>query len=282
MKILDGKTLSEKILKQISETVQSISARPPRLDMIIVGNDFASEKYVMMKEKKAKEVGFDGAIHRLARDCTESEILQKISELNSYDLVDGFMVQLPIPGNHDSRKLIDTISVEKDVDGLTSTSLGRVFKGQEGFAPATAVGVMKLFAEYEIGIKGARVVIIGASDIIGLPLLGLMQLQGATVTIANEFTKDLSEITSQADIVVSAVGQPKLIKSKYIKLGAVVIDVGISKDPLTGKLSGDVDFEDVSNVAAYITPVPGGVGPMTVACLLENTLSAWKLKTQVS
>lgn len=282
MKILDGIRLSAKILQEISESVISSNLRPPRLDMIIVGSDFASEKYISMKERKAKEVGFDGVIHRLNEESSDSEILQKISELSNFDLVDGFMVQLPIPGTHDVGMLIDSIPVEKDVDGLTSTSLGRVFKARTGFAPATAVGIIALLEEYKINLKGTHVVIVGASDIVGIPLLGLLQLRGATVTLANEFTQNLSEVTNRADILMSAVGSPRLIKSEFVKKDAVVIDVGISKDPTTGKLIGDVDFDSVSQIASYITPVPGGVGPMTVASLMSNTLTAWKTKMRIA
>jgi methylenetetrahydrofolate dehydrogenase (NADP+)/methenyltetrahydrofolate cyclohydrolase len=280
MKILDGKRTSQKILDDISSKVERIvldGKRVPRLDLILVGEDFASVKYVQIKEQKAQELGIDCQTHHLGQDSTTEEVVNLIKTLNAFDEVDGFMVQLPLPENIDTNLVLESIDPDKDVDGLTSVNLGRLFQNDpKAIPPATPLGIVKLLDEYEIDVSGKGVVILGASNIVGVPLGAILLRRDATVTICNSRTVNIQEVAKTADILISATGVPLLVKSEFLKEDVVVVDVGSNKHPETGKLVGDVDWEDVQGIPSYITPVPGGVGPMTVASLMLNLMKCYK------
>ncbi|HNR53033.1 MAG TPA: bifunctional 5,10-methylenetetrahydrofolate dehydrogenase/5,10-methenyltetrahydrofolate cyclohydrolase [Candidatus Dojkabacteria bacterium] len=280
MEILDGKKISEEILSNISDEVERLrvqNKRIPRLDMIIVGDDYGSIKYVGMKEKTAREVGIEGQVHHLPFSSNTLDIVNLIDSLNRFDGVDGFMVQLPLPEHIDTQLVLNTIAPQKDVDGLTAINLGKLFqKDPSAIPPATPLGIMKLLDVYGIKLFGKHVVILGTSNIIGTPLAAMMLEKNATVSLCNAHTINIQEISSNADILVSATGKALLIKKDFLKPGCVVIDVGSNKHPETGKLVGDVDWEDVKGIPSYITPVPGGVGPMTISCLMLNLMSAYK------
>lgn len=267
--ILDGKALSAKILESLASKVEKLEEKP-YLVVILVGEDPASQQYVGMKEKKAVQIGMKSSIIRYPADIDEQTILDKIEELNDDKEVTGILVQLPLPQHLDSVKIIQNIYPEKDVDGITSENIGRISLGLEPYAyPCTPKGILTLLDEYNIDVSGKHVVIVGRSNIVGKPLAQMMLNKNATVTICHSRTQNLSEITKTADIVVSAVGKCKIIRKEMIKSDAVIIDVGTSK--IDGKTFGDVDFEDVFEKASFITPVPGGIGPMTIASLMENT-----------
>ncbi len=279
MKILDGKQtslkISEKIQKEIQEYIDS-EKRASKLDILLVGDDFGSQKYVEMKSKKAQELGIQCEVHRFEEDIQEKEIVRLIEELNRNDEIDGVMVQLPLPSHINEKNILEKILPSKDVDGLTSVNLGKLFKNDPtAIAPATAKGILELLKEYEIEIDGKSAVVIGRSDIVGLPTVALLQNENATVTVCHSHTKDLKEVCKRADILVVGIGKAEFIDMEYVKEGSVVIDVGTNKNE-EGKLVGDVDFESVKNIVEYITPVPGGVGPMTISCLLSNLLDAYK------
>ncbi len=280
MKILDGKLTSQKILEEISSKVERIALdgkRVPRLDLILVGDDFASVKYVQIKEKKARELGIECQTHHLEQDCTTEEVVNLVKTLNAFDDVDGFMVQLPLPDHIDTNIVLESIEPRKDVDGLTSVNLGRLFQNDpKAIPPATPLGIMKLLYEYDINVFGKRVVILGASNIVGVPLGAILLRRDATVTICNSKTQNIQEVAKTADILISATGVPLLVKSEFLKEGVVVIDVGSNKHPETGKLVGDIDWEDIQGIPSYITPVPGGVGPMTVASLMLNLMHCYE------
>jgi methylenetetrahydrofolate dehydrogenase (NADP+)/methenyltetrahydrofolate cyclohydrolase len=273
MIILDGKTLSKKILDTLQSKIEesiSVGLRIPRLDIIIVGDDFASKKYVEMKERKALELGVKAVVHRFDSHSSEGDILQLIDKLNRDTLVDGYMIQLPLPKGFDTEKILESIDPRKDVDGLTSSNLGKLFKNDpSAIPPATAKGIVKILQEYNIEIDGTRAVVIGRSDIVGLPTAALLQNSNSTVTVCHSHTKNLKDITKDADILIVAIGKAEYIDEGYIKENAVVVDVGTNQND-DGKLVGDVNFNSVSKVAGYVTPVPGGVGPMTIASLLLN------------
>ena len=280
MEILDGKKISEEILSNISDEVEKLrvqNKRIPRLDMIIVGDDYGSIKYVGMKEKTARKVGIEGQVHNLPLSANTLDIVSLIDSLNRFDGVDGFMVQLPLPEHIDTQLVLNSIAPQKDVDGLTAINLGKLFqKDPSAIPPATPLGIMKLLDVYGIKLFGKHVVILGTSNIIGIPLAAMMLEKNATVSLCNAHTVNIQEITSNADILVSATGKALLVKKDFLKPGCVVIDVGSNKHPETGKLVGDVDWEDVKGIPSYITPVPGGVGPMTISCLMLNLMSAYK------
>ncbi len=280
MEILDGKKISEEILSNISDEVERLrvqNKRIPRLDMIIVGDDYGSIKYVGMKEKTAREVGIEGQVHHLPFSSNTLDIVNLVDSLNRFDGVDGFMVQLPLPEHIDTQLVLNTIAPQKDVDGLTAINLGKLFqKDPSAIPPATPLGIMELLDVYGIKLFGKHVVILGTSNIIGTPLAAMMLEKNATVSLCNAHTINIQEISSNADILVSATGKALLIKKDFLKPGCVVIDVGSNKHPETGKLVGDVDWEDVKGIPSYITPVPGGVGPMTISCLMLNLMSAYK------
>ena len=277
MEILNGQLISQKILDNISSEVEDRrknGEKIPRLDIILLGDEYATVKYVQMKEKASKEIGIEKQLHHLSIDTSTEELVNLIETLNRFDDVDGIMVQLPLPEHIDTNTVLNSIEASKDVDGLTATNLGKLFqKDPSAIAPATPLGIMKLLKEYNIEVYGKQVVILGTSKIVGIPLLALMLREKATVTLCNSKTPNIKEVSKQADILVSATGVPLLVKASFLKQGVVVIDVGSNKHPITGKLVGDVDYNNVGDIPSYITPVPGGVGPMTVACLMENVLT---------
>ncbi len=276
--ILDGKALSEKIREEIRQEIEgylSKGFRPPTLAVILVGDDPASQVYVANKEKACHKVGIRSLSYRLPQNTTTQELLELIAQLNADEEVDGILVQLPLPSHINQQEVILSISPKKDVDGFHPENMGRlVARMEDGFIPCTPLGIDLLLNHYGIELKGKDVVIVGAGFIVGRPLSLLMLWRDATVSVCHIYTKDISEYTKRADILISATGVPKLIKSHMVKEGAVVVDVGISK--VNGKILGDVDFEEVKEKAYAITPVPGGVGPMTVTALLLNTLKAYK------
>lgn len=278
-KIIDGKRISE-ILRE--ETALSVKNRPegirvPGLAVIIVGDNPASRVYVNNKKKACEICGFTSYEYALPENTAEKELLSLIDELNSRDDIDGILCQLPLPSHIDENKVIDAISPEKDVDGFSPVSTGNLVAGKPCFAPCTPAGVVEMLKYEGIEISGKHCVIVGRSNIVGKPAALLMLQNNATVTICHSRTKDLSEEVKRADIVIAAIGKPGFITEDMVKEGAVVIDVGINRLP-TGKLTGDVNFENVKEKASYITPVPGGVGPMTITMLMKNTLLSWKKK----
>lgn len=275
MILLDGKSLSQKIIDGLKEKVSTLSF-PPRLDIILVGQDAASLKYVAMKQKKAESIGISGQIIQLPDTATTSQIIHQTNLLNHDPAVSAFMVQLPLPASVDSQKILLAIDPAKDADGLNPINLGKLFtQDPTAIASATPLGILRLLQNYQIDLSGKNAVIIGRSPIVGLPLFALLNNANATVTMCHSHTADLSQICQTADILVSAVGKPKFITSDMVKSGAIVVDVGTHYDQ-NGQLSGDVDFDAVASRCSYITPVPGGVGPMTIACLLENALTLSK------
>ena len=280
MEILDGKKIAEEILNSISGEVERLrieNKRIPRLDMIIVGDDYGSIKYVGMKEKTAREVGIEGQIHHLPFSANTLDIVNLIDSLNRFSGIDGFMVQLPLPEHIDAQLVLNSITPQKDVDGLTAINLGKLFqKDPSAIPPATPLGIMKLLEVYSIKLFGKHVVILGTSNIVGTPLAAMMLEKNATVSLCNAHTVNIQEIARSADILISATGKALLIKKDFLKPGSVVVDVGSNKHPETGKLVGDVDWEDVRGIPSYITPVPGGVRPMTISCLMLNLMSAYK------
>ena len=281
--ILDGKKLSEKLREEIKReigTFTSKSLRPPGLAVVLVGNDPASEVYVRNKIKACKKVGMESFFYHLGENTTTSELLEVIADLNAREEVDGILVQLPLPEHIDPQEIILAINPEKDVDGFHPQNMGRlVAQIEDGFIPCTPLGIDLLLRHYGIELKGKEVVIVGAGFIVGRPLSLLMLWRNATVSVCHIHTRDISLHTKRADILISATGVPGLIKEDMVKEGVVVVDVGISK--VDGKIVGDVDFEGVSKKASAITPVPGGVGPMTVTGLLLNTLKSYKKRLRV-
>jgi len=280
MTILDGKEVSGEILKNLTEEVKGFldqGNRVPRLDIIIVSNDYASEKYVSMKEKRGKEIGIKVVVHKFESNTDDLEIKNLIEKLNTDSLVDGVMVQLPLPKESktfNTKDILETIDISKDVDGLTYSSLGAVWVERGSIGSATATGIIELLDEYDINLTGKKAVVVGRSKIVGLPLAGMLVRRDATVTVAHSKSENLHEICKEADILAVGIGKPKYINSDYVKEGAVVIDIGINRD-YKGNLVGDVDFDDVKSVCEYITPVPGGVGPMTIASLFSNLIKIY-------
>ncbi len=281
MTILDGKATSEEILQEIGKDIKSFldqGNRVPRLDILIVGHDYASEKYVSMKEKKGQKLGIKVVVHKFEATVDELELQEAIKKLNEDSLVDGIMVQLPLPKESktfNTKDVLETIDISKDVDGLTYASLGAVWVERESIGAATASGTIKLLNEYDIDVTGKNAVVVGRSKIVGLPLAGMLARRDATVTVAHSRSENLTEICKEADILAVGIGKPGYINSDFVKEGAVVIDIGINRD-YDGNLVGDVDFDDVKGLCEYITPVPGGVGPMTVAALFSNLLKIYK------
>jgi methylenetetrahydrofolate dehydrogenase (NADP+)/methenyltetrahydrofolate cyclohydrolase len=276
MQILDGRATSQKILDRLKiELDQSVSK--PNLDIILVGDDPASKKYVEMKQLRASSIGIGGKIHSLDQNITTEDLLELTSQLNSDPNVTAYMIQLPLPPQIDTKKVLESIDPSKDADGLTATNLGHLFhQDKNAVAAATSLGVILLLEEYGIEMDGKNVVQIGRSEEIGMPLIALLMARNATVTVCHSHTKNLSSICKNADILISSTGKAKLINKDFIKEGAVLVDVGLSLDAETNKLVGDVDFDDVKTLVSFITPVPGGVGPMTIASLLSNTVEIWK------
>jgi len=267
--ILDGKKLSDEIKQELSAKIKHALVKPC-LAVIQIGDDEASNIYINSKEKACSEVGIYFKHIKFSEDTKEREIINKIIELNNDEYINGILIQQPIPENFNKHKLINLISKDKDVDGLTDLNVGRLFKFRNNIVPCTPLGIIRLLEEYEIPLVGKHAVIVGKSDLVGKPLAMLLLENGATVTICHSKTTNLSELTKQADILISAVGQKNLITQEMVKDNSVVIDVGINR--VDGKIYGDVDYDAVKDKVSYITPVPGGVGPMTVAMLLEATV----------
>ena len=287
-KIIDGKKIAAEIRQEIASEVEKLrneGRKIPHLAAILVGNNGSSETYVANKVKDCKEVGFKSTLLRLANDTTESDLLDKIAELNKNEDVDGFIVQLPLPPHISENRVIEAIDPLKDADGFHPVNLGRMLLGLPGYKPATPSGIIELIKRYNIETSGKNCVVIGRSNIVGRPVSVLLSQKGidATVTVVHSRTKNLKEIVKKADIIIAAMGSPAFVKADMVSDGAVVIDVGTtrisSSESKSGwKLVGDVDFENVAPKCSYITPVPGGVGPMTRVSLLRNTLLAAKFK----
>lgn len=280
MILLDGKALSEKIKEEVRIEVEQIvkdKEITPGLAVILVGNDAASATYVASKAKSCKNAGIYSVVHEMPDSITQEELLETISMMNKNQKLDGILVQLPLPKHIDTTTVLEAIDPLKDVDGFHPYNVGRLVSNLDSFLPATPFGVMRMFEEHGIEVSGKNVVVIGSSDIVGKPMASLLINAKATVTVCNSKTKDLKAHTKAADIVIIAVGVPGLLKADMIKDGAIVIDVGINR-LATGKLTGDADFEDCKSKCSHITPVPGGVGPMTIAMLLKNTIKAAKLR----
>ena len=276
MKIIDGKKLAENLRKNIANEVKQYS-RPPGLAVVLVGDDEASQVYVRNKSRACVEVGFySDQIHKSA-NITEEELLSEVNRLNENKTIDGILVQLPLPEHIDSNKIIEAIIPEKDVDGFSSENVGKLSQNKSFISPCTPKGVMKMLASIKCDLRGKDCVIIGASNIVGRPMAMEFLNAGATVQVCHKETKDIKQKTKSADIIVAAAGVANLVNSEWVKEGAVIIDVGINRLE-DGTMTGDVDFNDVKDIVSAISPVPGGVGPMTIAILLENTLTAYQAK----
>lgn len=281
--IISGKQLAKEIKEdvkgKVAEAVEKYG-RPPHLVVILVGEDPASQSYVKGKGRDAEEVGFKSTTILKPDTISEKELLDLIKELNADEEVDGILVQLPLPSHIDEDKVIETIDKAKDVDGFHPANVAALWQKRECVFPCTPKGIIKLLDKAGVNIQGKNAVVIGRSNIVGLPSSKMLLDRNATVTIAHSKTKDLPEVASKADILVVAIGKPRFVTSDMVKPGAAVIDVGVNRDPETGKLCGDVDFDKCEKKAGVITPVPGGVGPMTRACLMENTLECFLRKMQ--
>ena len=278
MKIIDGKGFSKKVQQQVKEEhkiLKDKTGKTAGLAVIIVGENPASQVYVRNKTRACENVGFYSETIELPASISEDELVEEVKKLNENDKINGILVQLPLPNHIDEMKIINTISPEKDVDGFHALNVGKMVLGDKtGFLPCTPYGIMQLLEEYKIDVIGKDVVIVGRSNIVGKPMALMLIEKGATVKVCNSKTKDLSGKMQRADIIIAAAGVPKLVKAKDVKNGAVVIDVGINR--VDGKLCGDVDYDEVIEKVSLITPVPGGVGPMTIASLIKNTLTSYK------
>lgn len=282
MQLLDGRALSKKIEVQVSADVKMLKDKcgcTPGLAVVLVGQDPASAAYVNMKKKACDRVGIYSITHDMPENISQDAIEKIIQNMNNDSTIDGILIQLPLPKQIDERRLLDLVAPEKDVDGFHPFNIGRLTAGIDGFVPCTPLGVMELLSEYNIDVKGKNCVVVGASNIVGKPMASLLLNADATVEICHIHTDDLKRHTLNADIVLVGVGIINLITQDMIKPGAIIIDIGVSRTK-EGKLVGDVDFENVSKKSSYITPSPGGVGPMTIAMLLSNTLKAAKINAQ--
>ena len=281
--LLDGKAVSAQMKKEMAEEVAQIKAaggKIPHLAAILVGHDGGSETYVASKVKTCQEIGFKSTLIRFEEDVTEEELLRKVDELNNDPDVDGFIVQLPLPKHISEQKVIEAIDYRKDVDGFHPLNVANLWLKQPCTLPCTPKGIIRMLQRAGVEIAGKRAVVIGRSNIVGLPVAKLLLDANATVTIAHSRTRNLPEVTREADILVVAIGRPRFVTADMVRPGAVVIDVGVNRDPGTGKLCGDVDYAVVEPLASVITPVPGGVGPMTIACLMENTVECFLRKME--
>jgi methylenetetrahydrofolate dehydrogenase (NADP+)/methenyltetrahydrofolate cyclohydrolase len=286
--LLDGKKISEEIKAELAQKVSEIVSagkRPPHLAAILVGNDGASETYVSAKVKACERIGFSSTLVRLDENVTEQELLERINALNNDDEIDGFIVQLPLPKHIDEQKVIETVDHTKDVDGFHPINVGKLVLGLPTFVSATPKGIMELLDRYEIETSGKHCVVLGRSNIVGTPMANLLSRNASpgncTVTLCHSRTKNLEAITRSADIIVAALGKPDFVTANMVKDGVVAVDVGITRvedstKPRGYVLKGDVSFDEVEKKASYITPVPGGVGKMTIAALLQNTLQAYE------
>ncbi|HEY9129865.1 MAG TPA: bifunctional methylenetetrahydrofolate dehydrogenase/methenyltetrahydrofolate cyclohydrolase FolD [Sulfurovum sp.] len=280
MQLIDGTSLAKKVQSTVTAEVEKLKQEKnivPGLAVILVGDDPASHAYVKMKAKACENVGFYSITHNMPDSISQDEIIGTIQMMNDNPRIDGILVQLPLPKHIDTDKILEVIDPKKDVDGFHAYNVGRLVTGLDSFVACTPLGVMKMFEEYNIELRGKDVCVVGASNIVGKPMASLLLNAEATVTITHIYTKDLKAHTSRADIVVVGVGVPGLIKEDMVKEGAIVIDIGINRIE-DGSLVGDVDFKNVSPKCSYITPVPGGVGPMTIAMLLSNTLKSAKAR----
>lgn len=278
-KILDGKQIAKDYRQKLKEEVESLKEQgfTTKLSVILVGNDGASQSYVNSKKKAAEKLGMISEIVHLDESTSEEEVLNELKRLNEDDSVSGILVQVPLPKQVSEQKIIESINPDKDVDGFHPTNIGKLYIDEQTFVPCTPLGIMELLSHADIEIEGKEAVIIGRSHIVGQPVYKLLLQKNATVTIMHSKTKDMHSHLKNADIIVSAVGQPGIVSKDDVKEGAVVIDVGNTPDE-NGKLKGDVDYEDVKEIAGAITPVPGGVGPMTITMVLNNTLLAEKMR----
>lgn len=275
-KVLDGRRTAAELRAAIGEKVRDLQRegkRVPGLAVVLVGDDPASKVYVGQKEKACREAGFRSFLHHLPASTSTATLVELLGGINEDPDVHGMLVQLPIPGHIDWAEAVRTIDVKKDVDGTHPLNLGRLVMGVDTVVPCTPRGVMYLLKKYGIDLSGKRAVVLGRSNIVGKPMAQLLLAADATVTVCHSRTKDVVSVTREADVIVAAVGRPEFLKASMVKPGCVVVDVGISR--LDGRLVGDVDFQDVSRVASWMTPVPGGVGPMTIAMLLQNTFERY-------
>lgn len=282
-KIIDGKAVSAKVKEQVRKEAEALKNKGIEIGLavVIVGNNSASRVYVNNKKKACEEVGFNSYEYALPEETTEAELLELVEKLNSDDKVNGILVQLPLPKQINENAIINAIRPDKDVDAFHPENVGHIMIGDFSFLPCTPAGVMELIAETGVDVCGKNCVVIGRSNIVGKPMAMLLLHKNGTVTICHSRTKNLAEICSKADILVAAVGKAKFVTPDMIKEGAVVIDVGMNRDE-NGKLCGDVDYAACFDKAGYITPVPGGVGPMTIAMLMRNTLTAAKMKNNIT
>ncbi|WP_149711873.1 bifunctional methylenetetrahydrofolate dehydrogenase/methenyltetrahydrofolate cyclohydrolase FolD [Campylobacter concisus] len=279
MKILDGKAVSLKVKESVKVRADELKkfGIEPTLAVVLVGEDKASQTYVKAKEKASNEYGIKSVAHRLSENTTQNELLALINVLNLDDSIHGILVQLPLPKHIDTNVVLAAIDPRKDVDGFHAVNVGKLVSGLDGFVPCTPLGVMEILKEYGIDVAGLNAVVIGRSNIVGKPMANLLLNASATVTVTHSKTKNLKEICKNADLIVAAIGKPFFLKADMVKDGAVVVDVGINRLD-DGRLVGDVDFDEVAPKCSYITPVPGGVGPMTIAMLLNNTILAAQAK----
>lgn len=279
MKILDGKAVSLKVKESVKVRADELKkfGVEPTLAVVLVGEDKASQTYVRAKEKACNEYGIKSVAHRLSENTTQNELLALINVLNLDDSIHGILVQLPLPKHIDTNVVLAAIDPRKDVDGFHAVNVGKLVSGLDGFVPCTPLGVMEILKEYGIEVVGLNAVVIGRSNIVGKPMANLLLNASATVTVTHSKTKNLKEICKNADLIVAAIGRPFFLKADMVKDGAVVVDVGINRLD-DGRLVGDVDFDEVAPKCSYITPVPGGVGPMTIAMLLNNTILAAQAK----
>lgn len=279
MKILDGKAVSLKVKESVKVRADELKkfGVEPTLAVVLVGEDKASQTYVRAKEKACNEYGIKSVAHRLSENTTQNELLALINVLNLDDSIHGILVQLPLPKHIDTNVVLAAIDPRKDVDGFHAVNVGKLVSGLEGFVPCTPLGVMEILKEYGIDVAGLNAVVIGRSNIVGKPMANLLLNASATVTVTHSKTKNLKEICKNANLIVAAIGKPFFLKADMVKDGAVVVDVGINRLD-DGRLVGDVDFDEVAPKCSYITPVPGGVGPMTIAMLLNNTILAAQAK----
>ena len=279
MKILDGKAVSLKVKESVKVRADELKkfGIEPTLAVVLVGEDKASQTYVRAKEKACNEYGIKSVAHRLSENTTQNELLALINVLNLDDSIHGILVQLPLPKHIDTNIVLAAINPRKDVDGFHAVNVGKLVSGLDGFVPCTPLGVMEILKEYGIEVAGLNAVVIGRSNIVGKPMANLLLNASATVTVTHSKTKNLKEICKNADLIVAAIGKPFFLKADMVKDGAVVVDVGINRLD-DGRLVGDVDFDEVAPKCSYITPVPGGVGPMTIAMLLNNTILAAQAK----
>lgn len=271
--LLDGKKLAQKMQAEMKERVSLLKEKGiiPGLTVILVGEDKASQVYVRNKERQAKQAGINSQVIRLPEETSQIDLIKQVEQLNQDSTVHGILVQLPLPKHIDEQTVLLSIAYEKDVDGFHPMNMGNFFLGNDGALPCTPYGIMKLLAEYDISLEGKRAVVIGRSNIVGKPMAVMLMNEHATVTIAHSRTQDLKALAKQADILVVAIGRGHFITGDDIKEGAVVVDVGMNRND-EGKLIGDVDTESVKGIASYVTPVPGGVGPMTITMLLDQTI----------